>query len=201
MKISYDKIQDLVDAAAAKSLQIRRDLHQNPELSEHEVHTSARVRAELKQLGIPYRSEIAGHGIKAVLTTKSKEPAVAIRADMDALPIQEKVDLPFKSQNDGVMHACGHDIHTAVLLGTASVLKALQEELPRTTVFLFEPAEETRGGAKPMIEEGCLEDPRVDTVIGLQAGVHARLHECGFHDVYGHRQRQILSWRQSLHRH
>ena len=140
MKISYDKIQDLVDAAAAKSLQIRRDLHQNPELSEHEVHTSARVRAELKQLGIPYRSEIAGHGIKAVLTTKSKEPAVAIRADMDALPIQEKVDLPFKSQNDGVMHACGHDIHTAVLLGTASVLKALQEELPRTSVFLFEPA-------------------------------------------------------------
>lgn len=167
MKISYDKIQNLVDAAATKSLQIRRDLHQNPERSEHEVHTSARVRAELKQLGIPYRSEIAGHGIKAVLTTKSKEPAVAIRADMDALPIQEKVDLPFKSQNDGVMHACGHDIHTAVLLGTASVLKALQEELPRTTVFLFEPAEETRGGAKPMIEEGCLEDPRVDTVIGL----------------------------------
>ena len=167
MKISYDKIKTLVDAAAPKSIAIRRSIHQDPELSEQEVQTSARIRSELDHLGIPYRSEIAGHGIKAVIEGRSSEQAIAIRADMDALPICERVEVPFRSQNDGVMHACGHDIHTSVLLGTASVLKALQEDLPQSVVCLFEPAEETRGGAKYMIEDGCLEEPHVASTIGL----------------------------------
>ena len=167
MKISYDKIKTLVDAAAPKSIAIRRSIHQNPELGEQEVQTSARIRSELDQLGIPYRAEIAGHGVKAVIAGKTSRQAVAIRADIDALPIRERTAVPFKSQNDGVMHACGHDIHTSILLGSASVLKALQEDLPQSVVCLFEPAEETRGGAKDMIEEGCLEDPHVESVIGL----------------------------------
>lgn len=167
MKISYDKIKALVDAAAPKSVQIRRRIHQNPELSDQEIQTSARIREELDLLGVPYRSEIAGHGIKAVLAGRSSDKAVAIRADMDALPLSEKTEVPFKSQKEGVMHACGHDIHTSILLGTASVLHALQDSLPQSVVFLFEPAEETRGGAKYMIEAGCLAEPPVHSVIGL----------------------------------
>lgn len=167
MKISYDKINALVDTAAPKSVAIRRSIHQHPELSENEINTSALIRRELEQLGIPYRSEIAGHGVKAVISGNSSDKAVAIRADMDALPICENTNATFKSQNEGVMHACGHDIHTSILLGTASVFKALQDELPQPVVCLFEPAEETRGGAKYMIDEGCLNEPHVDSVIGL----------------------------------
>ena len=148
------------------TIEMRRYFHKYPELSLQEENTAKKIREELTKMGIPFVT-MANYGTVATIGGKKPGKCVLLRADMDALPIQEKVDLPFKSQNDGVMHACGHDIHTAVLLGTASVLKALQEELPRTSVFLFEPAEETRGGAKPMIEEGCLEDPRVDTVIGL----------------------------------
>lgn len=94
-------------------------------------------------------------------------PVVAIRADIDALPIQEKNDVPYRSQNPGIMHACGHDIHTAVLLGTAKILKEMQDLLPGTVKLFFQPAEETVGGARPMIQAGCLENPRVDAVIGL----------------------------------
>ena len=148
------------------TIEMRRYFHKYPELSLQEENSAKKIREELTKMGIPFVT-MANYGTVATIGGKKPGKCVLLRADMDALPIQEKVDLPFKSQNDGVMHACGHDIHTAVLLGTASVLKALQEELPRTSVFLFEPAEETRGGAKPMIEEGCLEDPRVDTVIGL----------------------------------
>lgn len=167
MKISYDRIKALVDAVAPKSVAIRRNIHQHPELSEQEMNTSALIRSELEQLGIPYKPEIAGHGVKAVISGSSADKAVAIRADMDALPICENTNVSFKSQNEGVMHACGHDIHTSILLGTASVFKALQDELPQSVVCLFEPAEETRGGAKYMIDEGCLTEPQVDAVIGL----------------------------------
>lgn len=167
MKISYDKILALVEEAAPKSLEHRRRIHQNPELGLAEVETSALIRSELDKLGIPYTAEIAGHGIKGVIAGNAGKKAVAIRADMDALPIEEKTDLPFKSKNEGVMHACGHDIHTSILLGTASILKSLEGQLPQPAVLLFEPAEETRGGAKYMIEEGCLENPHVDSIVGL----------------------------------
>lgn len=167
MKISYDKILALVEATAPKSIEIRRRIHQNPELGLAEEETSALIRSELEKLEIPYTAEIAGHGVKGVIAGNAGEKAVAIRADMDALPIEEKTDLPFKSKKAGVMHACGHDIHTSILLGTASILKSLESELPQPAVLLFEPAEETRGGAKYMIDEGCLENPHVDSVLGL----------------------------------
>lgn len=180
MNISYEKIKSLVSEVTPRIIDIRHDIHSHPELSEQEVRTAGLIQAELDRLGIPYISEVAGHGVKAVIAgeaggnaSEADEAgvnAVAIRADMDALPINEKTNFDFKSQTDGVMHACGHDIHTSILLGTANVLTALAADgykLPQPVVLLFEPAEETRGGAMYMIDEGCLENPHVGSVLGL----------------------------------
>ncbi len=176
MNISYEKIKSLVSEVAPRIIDIRHDIHSHPELSEQEVRTASLIQTELDRLGIPYISDVAGHGVKAVFAGETGEAgktcvnAVAIRADMDALPITEKTSFEFKSQNDGVMHACGHDIHTSILLGTANVLVALASDgykLPQPVVLLFEPAEETRGGAMYMIDEGCLENPHVGSVLGL----------------------------------
>ena len=139
----------------------------HPELSEHEEETAAAICRRLDSLGIRYSSGIAGNGISAVIYGKNPNRGVGIRADMDALPLTEKTDVPFKSVNPGVMHACGHDIHTAILLGTAQVLNQMRDCLPGSVRLFFQPSEETIGGAKQMIEAGCLEAPRIDSVIGL----------------------------------
>ncbi len=146
---------------------IRRELHMNPELSGSEIRTSKKICEYLDNWGIEYLSGIADTGIVALIRGKKEGRTVAIRADIDALPITEVNDRPYKSQNIGVMHACGHDVHAAILLGAAKILKEMEEELTGNVKLIFQPAEEAIGGAQRMIKEGCMKNPDVDYVIGL----------------------------------
>ncbi|MHC4422802.1 MAG: amidohydrolase, partial [Planctomycetota bacterium] len=170
----------LAAAVMPKVIAWRRDLHQHPELSNREFRTAALVAKELGRLGLEVRTEVAHTGVVGVLHGARSEPVVALRADMDALPVTEEVDLPFASKlrstylgrEVGVMHACGHDAHTAVLLGVAELLAGLRERLPGSVVFLFQPAEEgtppgEEGGARLMIAEGALESPAPRAIFGL----------------------------------
>lgn len=145
---------------------IRRQLHRFPELGYQEVKTSQLVRDTLDELGVAYRSGIAETGVVATLGT-GESPCIGLRADMDALPIHEETDVPFRSEVDGKMHACGHDCHTAMLLGAARVLKARESELPGTVRLLFQPAEEGGAGGKRMRDEGALANPNVERIFGL----------------------------------
>ena len=147
-------------------IDIRRELHKHPELMYEEIKTSALVRRELDKLGIKYRSPIAKTGVLASIGN-GNGPCVALRADMDALPIHEETDIPFRSEVDGKMHACGHDCHTAMLLGAAKILKSKEEQFNGTIKFLFQPAEEGGAGGKLMREEGVLENPDVERIFGL----------------------------------
>ncbi len=166
-------IETQIDSILEEIISIRRDFHKHPELSEHEKRTSEKISSYLTDWGISHKTGIAGYGIVATVTgtkapsIKQAFPVIAIRADMDALPICEKVDTPHRSVAEGVMHACGHDIHVATLLGTARLLQTLRSEFHGTVKFFFQPAEETIGGAERMIEEGCMENPKVEAVIGL----------------------------------
>ena len=167
--MKYDKKQllDMVDSVFDEAVAFRRQLHMHPELSEQETNTARLIALELQDLGIPYESGVAGNGISAVIYGKDRTRGIGIRADMDALPITEMVEIPFKSQNIGIMHACGHDIHTSILLGTAKILTRLQDRLPGSVRLLFQPSEETIGGARQMIQAGCLENPKITSILGL----------------------------------
>ncbi len=136
---------------------LRRDLHQHPELSWQETRTAFKVCEVLDQLHIPYRKGVAGTGVVADIPGNILAPHIALRADLDALPISEETGLPFASRNNGVMHACGHDGHTSMLLGAAMLL-AREESLPAPVRLIFQPAEETGSGAKALIKEGVLDD-------------------------------------------
>ena len=175
--------QDFVEVSPeleAKVVEWRRDIHANPELSNRETRTAALVAEHLEGLGMELRTGVAHTGVIGVLRGGKPGPVVALRADMDALPVTERADLPFASkvraeylgEEVGVMHACGHDTHVAMLMGAAERLAAMREELPGTVVFLFQPAEEgappgERGGASLMVEEGALADPEVDVAFGI----------------------------------
>lgn len=135
----------------------RRDLHRHPELAWNETRTATKVCETLDALGIPYRSGVAGTGVVADLAGAAGAPLVALRADMDALPITEETALEYASDTDGAMHACGHDGHTAMLLGAAELLQR-ERKLPCPVRFIFQPAEETGTGAPAMMEEGALDD-------------------------------------------
>lgn len=150
-------------------IKIRRDIHQNPELAYHEEKTAKLVAGKLESLGIQVKKKVGGTGVLGILKGTNNGRVVALRADMDALPLEEMADVEYKSQTKGVMHACGHDTHVAMLLGAAQLLSAHKDELSGTVKFLFQPAEEHggRGGAKPMIEEGVMNNPKVDYVFGL----------------------------------
>lgn len=154
--------------AAEKAVALRRHLHQHPDLSEQETPTMNLLCEKLDALGIAYEKNVAETGIVALIRGAFEGPVIGLRADMDALPIQEDhPELPWRSQHDGVMHACGHDAHTAILLGAAMVLASMKDELHGGVKLFFQPAEETIGGAERMIDAGCLENPHVDYTLGL----------------------------------
>lgn len=161
------KIQELAKNIHQDVIANRRHLHENPELSFEEENTRIYVAAKLDELGIAYE-RMAGNGLVALLQgEKPSDQVVALRGDMDALPIVEANDVPYKSKNPGVMHACGHDVHTSSLLGTAHILNQLKSEFGGTVKFIFQPAEEKLpGGASLMIKEGVLENPKPQAVIG-----------------------------------
>lgn len=146
---------------------LRRDFHAHPELGFHEVRTAGVVAQELNKLGLEFNTGVAGTGVVALLEGAKPGPVILVRADMDALPILEETGAEYASQNPGVMHACGHDGHTAVLLTVAKMLMAHRDELAGTVKLMFQPAEEGMGGAEGMISAGVLENPKVDRVLGL----------------------------------
>lgn len=162
-----DKILQLATQIHADTVANRRHLHAHPELSFHEYETSAFVASKLDELGIEYK-KMANTGLVALIKgSKPSKSVVALRADMDALPILEANDVVYKSTKPGIMHACGHDVHTSSLLGTAKILTELKEEFGGTVKLIFQPAEEKLpGGANQMIKEGVLENPMPDAVLG-----------------------------------
>lgn len=166
----------------------RRDFHQHPELSNREVRTAGIVADHLRRLGLDVRTEVAHTGVAGVLRGGRPGPVIALRADMDALPVTEAVDVSFASKATavyngrevGVMHACGHDVHTAVLMAVAQVLSQMRDDLPGTVKFIFQPAEEgapkgEQGGARLMIEQGVLENPKPEMIFGLHVSPQYRV--------------------------
>jgi amidohydrolase len=166
------RIDAEIEKSKAEVIKIRRFIHMNPELGNRESETAKLIAAKLKPLGFEVRTGVAKTGVVAVLRGGLAGPAVAVRADMDALPVQEATGLAYKSLNPGVMHACGHDVHSSVVLGTALVLNALKSSLKGTVTFIFQPAEEgappgEEGGADLMVREGVLDDPPASAVFGF----------------------------------
>jgi amidohydrolase len=175
-----DEIERLVAEVNPRVVEWRRDIHANPELGNREFRTAAKVAEHLRSLGMEVRTEVAHTGVVGVLRGGRPGPTVALRADMDALPVQERVDIPFASkvrtqyngQEVAVMHACGHDNHVAILMGAAEVLASMRDDLPGNVVFLFQPAEEgppegEDGGAGMMLAEGAFSDPTPEAIFGL----------------------------------
>lgn len=182
-----EQIDQRAKAIEDKLIAWRRDIHQHPELGNQETRTAKLVADHLRALGMDVKTGVAGTGVVAVLKGGKPGPVVALRADMDALPVKEQVDVPFASKAKGtylgkevdVMHACGHDTHTAILMATAEVLAGMKDQLPGSVKFIFQPAEESPAdfepdgkkiwGAKMMVQEGVLDNPKVDAIFGLHA--------------------------------
>jgi amidohydrolase len=179
--LSLKKQADLMaDKMESKVVEWRRDFHQHPELSNREFKTAEKVAAHLRALGMEVRTGIAYTGVVGILKGGKPGPVIGLRADMDALPVAERVDVPFKSVTTstyngeavGVMHACGHDTHVAMLMGVAEILTSMKNDLAGTVVFVFQPAEEgppegEEGGAPLMIKEGVLDNPKIEAMFGL----------------------------------
>jgi len=172
------------DAFLADALRMRKQLvkwrrliHQHPELAYREARTASLVAEHLRSLGLEVRTGVGGTGVVGLIRGQRLAPAVLLRADMDALPIQEAADVPYRSRIDGVMHACGHDMHTAMLMGVASLLAARADALPGSVKLCFQPAEEAGAGAVAMIRDGVLADPPIHAAVALH--VHSHLPEGG----------------------
>ncbi|ALJ01414.1 N-acyl-L-amino acid amidohydrolase [Rufibacter tibetensis] len=176
----HAQIDQLANKLEPKVIQWRRDFHQNPELSNREIKTAEKVAKHLKSLGFEVKTGVAKTGVIGILKGGQPGPVVALRADMDALPVTERNSLPFASkvrttfnnQEVGVMHACGHDTHIAMLMGAAEILAQHKKDLKGTVKFIFQPAEEgapagEEGGAEVMVAQGALENPKVDAIFGL----------------------------------
>jgi amidohydrolase len=174
------ELDSLADQLEPKVIAWRHDIHEHPELGNREFRTAALVADHLKALGFEVQTGVAHTGVVALLKGGKSGPVVALRADMDALPVTEEVDLPYASKvkatwagkETGVMHACGHDTHVAILMGVAEALAKVKDQLPGTVKFIFQPAEESpppgeEGGAALMVKQGAMENPHVDVVFGL----------------------------------
>lgn len=175
-----EKVNQKADSLQSQIVTWRRDFHEHPELGNHEFRTSGIVAKHLQSLGLEVKTGVATTGVVAVLRGGKPGPVVALRADMDALPVTERTPVPFASkvktmyngQETGVMHACGHDSHISILMAVAEILTSMKSEIHGTVVFLFQPAEEglppgEKGGAEEMVKEGCMDNPKVDAVFGL----------------------------------
>ena len=186
-------IDKMADQLEEKVIQWRRHLHENPELSNREFKTAEMVAKHLRSLGIEVQTGVGKTGVKGILKGGKAGPVVALRADMDALPVTERVDIPFASKvratyngvETGVMHACGHDTHVAMLMGAAEILAAIKSEIAGTVVFIFQPAEEgappgEEGGAKLMVKEGVLENPKVDVAFGLHISSNTEVNKINY---------------------
>ena len=177
------KIDKFINDIESKVIEWRRDFHQTPELSNREFKTAEKIANHLKSLGLEVQTGIAHTGVVGILKGGKSGPVVALRADIDGLPVTERTPVPFASKvtslyngiETGVMHACGHDTHIAILMGTAEVLSKIKNDIKGTVKFIFQPAEEgtppgENGGAKMMVEEGVLKNPDVDAIFGLHIG-------------------------------
>jgi amidohydrolase len=186
-------IDDVSALVEARVIADRRDIHQNPELGNREFRTSKLVADRLRELGIETKTGIAHTGVVGLLRGSQPGRVVALRADMDALPVREEVDVPFASRvrttydgNEvGVMHACGHDAHVAILLGVAEVLVKMRDQIRGSVKFIFQPAEEgapqgEEGGAELMVKEGVLDNPKVDAIFGLHVGSRIHVGQIGY---------------------
>ena len=182
------KIEDLINENLDETIELRHWFHQNAELSNREFKTAARIAEELKKIGYEPMTGIAKTGVVAILNSGKPGPVVGLRADIDALPVKERADIPWASKMKGVyngeevpvMHACGHDMHTAILLAAAKILYEIKDEIPGQVKFIFQPAEEgappgEEGGAELMVKEGVLKNPDVDAIFGLHvwSGLYA----------------------------
>lgn len=178
------KIKNLSQQYANDVVNIRRHIHANPELSYQEYHTAKYVAAQLRAIGLTPQEGIAETGVVAVIEGKnSSKKILALRADMDALPIMEANEVSYKSKNPGVMHACGHDVHTASLLGTARILNELKDEFEGTIKLIFQPGEEKNpGGASLMIKDGVLENPKPVSIIGQHVFPFLPVGKIGFRE-------------------
>jgi amidohydrolase len=182
-----ERIAQAAEALRPQLIAQRRDFHMHPELSNREERTARIVAERLKSLGFDeVKTGVARHGVVAVLRGGKPGGVVAVRADMDALPIQETNDVPYKSRTPGVKHACGHDVHTTVGLGVAEVLSKMRAEISGTIKFIFQPAEEgapagEEGGATLMIKEGALENPRPQAIFGLHTEPNVQAGQIGYH--------------------
>ena len=184
--IRADAIARAAEALRPKLVETRRDLHMHPELSNREERTARVVAERLRALGLDeVRTNVAGHGVVALLKGAKPGPVVALRGDMDALPINETIDVPYKSLTPGVKHACGHDAHTTIELGVAEVLSGMRDQIHGSVKFLFQPAEEgpppgEEGGAQLMIKEGALENPRPLAIFGLHTTPETEVGKIGY---------------------
>lgn len=169
-------IKEDINKIMPEVINIRRDIHMYPELGFQEFRTSQLIASYLENLGLDVRKNIAQTGVLGILRGKEEGKTILLRADIDALPLEELNDVSYKSKNRGIMHACGHDGHTAILLGTAKILAKYKDQIKGTVKFAFQPAEELPpGGAEPMIKEGILEDPYVDKVYALHLANHLQV--------------------------
>lgn len=174
-----DKLESVLQSVEPKILEIRRKIHRYPELAFQETKTAALISSVLDEWEIEHETGIAQTGIAALVGEDNSGPVIGIRADMDALPMQEENTHEFRSRINGCMHACGHDGHVAMGLGTAMLAKELKSYLPGKIKFIFQPAEEGPGGAKPMIEAGVLDEPRVDYMLALHIWAAAEAGQIG----------------------
>ncbi|MDT0553301.1 amidohydrolase [Urechidicola vernalis] len=191
--LGQKSLDQLVNEVDPKVIELRRDFHQFPELSNREFKTSQKIASYLEGLGIKVITNVAHTGVIGILEGDGEGPVVALRADMDALPVTERVDLPFASKeiseyngvSSGVMHACGHDTHVAMLLGAAEILSKMKADLKGTVKFIFQPAEEgvppgEEGGAKLMVEVGALKNPDVDVIFGIHIDAFIEVGKIGY---------------------
>jgi hippurate hydrolase len=178
---TLEEIAQAADRLSEEIVGLRRKIHEHPELAFEEQKTAARVAEQLKRLGITCRTGVGKTGIIALLEGARPGPTIAIRADMDALPITEPAGLPFASKIPGKMHACGHDAHTAIVVGVAALLAGMRGNLPGRVMFVFQPAEETLTGAAAMLEAGAFADPVPDAILGFHNWPQLRTGAVGWH--------------------